>query len=285
MGFEKALSLDYVPADSTITITGAGLLAGQGGDLTLDRVFTLNNIDIDHNALLNTHNLTTDIDHDALLNWVADKHIDWTNTTENLLTTGTVDCSELFSSGASLKIMPNAQYDVNLFGDTDVGNDEDGKKFTVNRRAAEGDTYFRIFVNDDRVVWLDANWDISIRSNQNFGEIQLGNIPNNTVRLLGTLNAIGFGYGSGNLPLRHYGYITAGGLSGQKYVNWLLDDTDDYYNLTRSSTLVLGLKVNMPLNLAPDSTPASAIEGDIYADSGDHHLYFYNGTTWKQLDN
>jgi len=30
--------------------------------------------------------------------------------------------------------------------------------------------------------------------------------------------------------------------------------------------------------------PASAQEGQIYADT-DHHLYYYNGSTWKQLDN
>ncbi len=30
--------------------------------------------------------------------------------------------------------------------------------------------------------------------------------------------------------------------------------------------------------------PSPAVEGMIYADT-DHHLYYYNGTTWKQLDN
>lgn len=74
---------------STISITGAGLLTGQGGDITASRVFTLNNSDVDHDAITNTHNLTTDIDHDTLTNWVANKHLDWTNETNDLLTTGT----------------------------------------------------------------------------------------------------------------------------------------------------------------------------------------------------
>jgi hypothetical protein len=41
------------------------------------------------------------------------------------------------------------------------------------------------------------------------------------------------------------------------------------------------------LQLNPVSAPplVSAAEGAIYANSDDHHLYFYNGTTWKQLDN
>ncbi len=33
-----------------------------------------------------------------------------------------------------------------------------------------------------------------------------------------------------------------------------------------------------------DDAPTPAVEGMIYADT-DHHLYYYNGTTWKQLDN
>ncbi len=39
------------------------------------------------------------------------------------------------------------------------------------------------------------------------------------------------------------------------------------------------------LKLNPlDDAPSPAEEGMIYADT-DHHLYYYNGTTWKQLDN
>ncbi len=33
-----------------------------------------------------------------------------------------------------------------------------------------------------------------------------------------------------------------------------------------------------------DDPPSQVEEGMIYADT-DHHLYYYNGTTWKQLDN
>jgi len=39
------------------------------------------------------------------------------------------------------------------------------------------------------------------------------------------------------------------------------------------------------LSLTPQSDPpTSPTEGMIYANT-DHHLYYYNGTTWKQLDN
>lgn len=39
------------------------------------------------------------------------------------------------------------------------------------------------------------------------------------------------------------------------------------------------------LHLTPGAAPGTPSEGDVYANSGDHHLYFYNGTAWKQLDN
>lgn len=39
------------------------------------------------------------------------------------------------------------------------------------------------------------------------------------------------------------------------------------------------------LILPPISTPSSPVEGMIYSNSSDHHLYFYNGSAWKQLDN
>lgn len=45
---------------------------------------------IDHDSLLNTHNLTTDIDHDALTNYVANEHIDWTSASA-----GTIDVTNI----------------------------------------------------------------------------------------------------------------------------------------------------------------------------------------------
>lgn len=45
---------------------------------------------INHNNLTNSHNLTTDIDHDQLANFVSNEHIDWTNTSNDLNTTGSV---------------------------------------------------------------------------------------------------------------------------------------------------------------------------------------------------
>lgn len=49
-------------------------------DIDHDSLTNTHNLttDIDHDAITNTHNLTTDIDHDALTNFVGDEHLDWT---------------------------------------------------------------------------------------------------------------------------------------------------------------------------------------------------------------
>lgn len=39
------------------------------------------------------------------------------------------------------------------------------------------------------------------------------------------------------------------------------------------------------LELTPSDRPDSPGEGRVYQDSTDHHLYVWNGTAWKQLDN
>lgn len=54
------------------------------------------------------------------------------------------------------------------------------------------------------------------------------------------------------------GLYQFGTLNGTaKYVYWKLDDTDDYYNLNREDTNVLGLKVNMPMVLGTYDITAS----------------------------
>jgi hypothetical protein len=69
--------LTYVDGGDFITI---GIT-----DALIDHDTILNNhnltTDIDHDTILNNHNLTTDIDHDAILNFVADEHVAHTGVT------------------------------------------------------------------------------------------------------------------------------------------------------------------------------------------------------------
>jgi hypothetical protein len=60
----------------------------------------------------------------------------------------------------------------------------------------------------------------------------------------------------------------------------------NYMTLDRTKTLLFdSLAANIVLKLTPRANPPSgAKEGMIYS-STDHHLYYYNGTTWIQLDN
>jgi len=188
--------------------------------------------------------------------------------------TAALDLPTVYNSLGILKIMPDVQGDVGLFGDTDVANGADGKILSVNRRAAEGDTYLNFYVNDDQVAYIDSNWDISIRSNLASGVIELGAIPSNIVRLIGTVNAIGEPSGTENLPLYHYGYISAVP-AAQRYVSWLLDDSDDYFHLTKSHANILGFKINMPVDfVGNDLTSISSMSLGSNASASDTTITF-----------
>lgn len=63
-----------------------------------------------------------------------------------------------------------------------------------------------------------------------------------------------------------------------------------FYVGGRTTTLAVQIAsdrtgISNVLSLKPQSAPSSPAAGDVYADSSDHHLYFYNGSAWKQLDN
>lgn len=193
-----------------------------------------------------------------------------------------LDIINLLNSAGSLKIQEAAEGNVDLFSGTDVDDTADGKKFTVTRRAAEGDTTLYIYGKNDTSAQIQSTQDLEISSSTASGVISIGTVATNVVRLVGTYNSIGKGTGTDNLPLRHYGYITAGGLSGQKYVQWLLDDTDDYFWLTRQDTNILGLKIDMPVDLIDNnlqtsgniSNTDSTLSGDLLLTGANKGLTF-----------
>lgn len=84
----------------------------------------------------------------------------------------------------------------------------------------------------------------------------------------------------------------------QAQLNAKVDTTDtetystENYGTTGTGDIVLSIgptlttvSITDVIRLTPTaSPPAGATEGMIYADT-DHHLYYYNGTGWIQLDN
>lgn len=67
-----------------------------------------------------------------------------------------------------LKIQPYANDDVEVFSDTDVGNDEAGKIFKVWRRAAEGNDYIRFYITSSKTGMIHASADLTLQGQQTF---------------------------------------------------------------------------------------------------------------------
>jgi len=100
-GLDQSLSQGDAVVFDDITISNPSNIYALSHDSFAD---THNlTTDIDHDTITNNHNLTTDIDHDALTNFVADEHINWKNTSENLVTTGNGAFDNLVISGTITK--------------------------------------------------------------------------------------------------------------------------------------------------------------------------------------
>ncbi len=155
---------------------------------------------------------------------------------------GNINARELFNSNGILKIQPDVQGDVELFGDTSVGDTTDGREFIIRRQAAEGDTSLRIYINE----WKDAI--INGSSNLTF---QAG-----SSLLYDAAASVRWRYSgasklrldmSDNATLKQYGLITAA--AGDKYIQWQVDDATDQFVLDREDASILGFKINMPLEV------------------------------------
>ena len=67
-----------------------------------------------------------------------------------------------------LKIQPDVQGDVELFGDTDVGNGDSGKIFKVWRKAAEGNDYIRMYISANRAAYIHASRPLTLQAQVDF---------------------------------------------------------------------------------------------------------------------
>ena len=151
-----------------------------------------------------------------------------------------VDATELSNKSGILKIQPDVQGDVELFGDTDVGDAETSKSFTIHRRAAEGDDSMSFSLNSSGAAKYFSTGSMSFdpSGTQALNENSNGNITMFRWVSNGT---------KGNAIFKQYGYITAA--AAGKFISWQVDDTTDKLILDRQDTNILGFKVNMPLEV------------------------------------
>ncbi len=79
-----------------------------------------------------------------------------------------LEVPEIFNTAGNLKIQPDVQGNVELFGDGDVGNGENGKMFYVRRQAAEGNDYIRFYVSQSRNAYIHSDVDLTLQGQNNF---------------------------------------------------------------------------------------------------------------------
>jgi hypothetical protein len=169
-----------------------------------------------------------------------------------------IDATEIYNSVANFDIMPDAQYNVDVFADGDphylISNSADGKAFKVHRNAvSETDSAVQLY-NDrysrpaiygyggDFVFWIPDD-DILIYSSDGDIDLQGGSSGDVTIFEFA---------GSGENPsVRQGGYITNG--ANEVEVSWTVKDTDDYFWLERESSNINGLKVDMPIYMPNDN--------------------------------
>ena len=75
---------------------------------------------------------------------------------------------EVYNSSGDLKIQPDVQGNVELFGDTDVGNGDDGKMLYVRRRASEGNEYMRLYITSGQKGMIHTSADMTLQGQATF---------------------------------------------------------------------------------------------------------------------
>ncbi len=157
-----------------------------------------------------------------------------------------VDATELSNKSGVLKIQPDVQGDVELFGDTDVGDAENGKQLFIHRKAAEGDDYLRFKINQFRIAEIFSTVGMSFTTGSGLGTNFDGD---GNIKYRDTSDGFQTKY-QVNVPtgrVQQWGFITAAAIL--KYISFQVDDTTDKFILDREDTNILGFKVNMPLEV------------------------------------
>jgi hypothetical protein len=154
-----------------------------------------------------------------------------------------LDVDEIGNSSGDLKIQPDVQGNVVLFGDTDVGDDVNGKMFKISRKAAEGDRVANFYWNQLGNFIMQAEGDSNTSAMfdvTNGGKILFAQNSQDGAQV-----RFGSSYKDVNVPFQYYGYITAD--TTPKYVQFKVDDTGDTFKLTRQDSYINGFEVDMPV--------------------------------------
>ena len=144
-----------------------------------------------------------------------------------------------------------------FYNNADVGDTTNGQSLYVYRRAAEGDEYLRMYVDDSAEAIIETSM-----ANLKF------NTGGATIENWGPVNIGTNWYGSGvNYFITQYGYITAA--STQKYIQWQVSDTTDTFNLTRQDDYIVGFNIGMPTSISDnlDVDGIVSISDGLYVDT------------------
>ena len=90
------------------------------------------------------------------------------DTTTGITTMTGVDTSNIGNSGGILKLNPDAAGIVELFGDADVLDDENGKMLYVWRRAPEADDYIRFYISSTRNAYIHSGRNLTLQGQIDF---------------------------------------------------------------------------------------------------------------------
>lgn len=79
-----------------------------------------------------------------------------------------LDVPEVSNTLGDLKIQPDVQGDVIMFGDTSVANNEAGKNLYIYRKAPEGNEYIRFFISDTQKGFIHTSCPLTLQAQVDF---------------------------------------------------------------------------------------------------------------------
>jgi len=79
-----------------------------------------------------------------------------------------VNTPEISNISGLLKIQPDVQGDVELFGDTDVANNENSKILKIWRRAPEGNDYIRFYISQTKNAYIHSSTHLTLQAQNPF---------------------------------------------------------------------------------------------------------------------